>query len=56
MLLETNNILGKKGVCAIGGEISMYKMAMFARHFTEYLHALKDWDVHHAVAFPVAAS
>lgn len=38
-------ILKQKDVCAIGSEISMYKMIMFSRHFTEYLHALKDWDI-----------
>lgn len=49
-------ILKQKDVCAIGSDISMYKMIMFSRHFTEYLHALKDWDINHDVSFLVAVS
>lgn len=30
-------------------------MIMFARHLSEYLHTLKDWDVNHDVSFLVAA-
>ena len=49
-------ILKQKGGRAVGSEISVYRVIGFDSHFTQELHALKDWDIHQDFFFLVTAS